>query len=184
MSGMLTDKTLRQFVTQVGDEHYVMTANVIAASAAQAVALGEACLQISLDYQVDTLDWHEVSTRIGQMGHIKETLLEWSNQEIHLPLAAEAGNAGAVNHRGLFDYLLEVGNLSIGAVKLLQEFRPLVYAQVADDLEITRKLLLGLAQAALNLLNSRLPQQPEPALVEEYEPARQKLEEQLALLTP
>jgi hypothetical protein len=185
MSGILTDKTVRQFVTQIGDEHYLMTASVIAASAAQAAALGEACLQLSLDYQVDTLDWPEVSTRIGQMAHLKETLLEWCNQDIHLPLplAPEAGNGSAINHRGLFDYLLEVGGLSVQAVKLLQEFRPLAYVQVADDLEITMNLLIGQAQAALRLLNSRLSQQPEPALAQEYEPARLKLAEQLAPLT-
>ena len=185
MSGILTDKTIRQFVTQIGDEHYLMTASVIAASAAQAAALGEACLQLSLDYQVDTLDWPEVSTRIGQMAHLKETLLEWCNQDIHLPLplTPEAGSGTTINHRGLFDYFLEVGRLSVEAVKLLQEFRPLAYAQVADDLEIAMNLLISQAQAALHLLNSRLPQQPEPALAQEYEPARLKLEEQLASLT-
>ena len=127
MSGILTDKTVRQFVTQIGDEQYLMTASVIAASAAQAAALGEACLQLSLDYQVDTLDWPEVSTRIGQMAHLKETLLEWCNQDIHLPLplTPEAGSGTTINHRGLFDYLLEVGRLSVAAVQLLQEVRPL-----------------------------------------------------------
>ena len=58
-----------------------------------------------------------------------------------------------------------------------------VVEDVADDLEIAMNLLISQAQAALHLLSSRLPQQPEPALAQEYEPARLKLEEQLASLT-
>ncbi len=81
MSPRITEKTIRQFMAEVGDAHHAMAGAVIAASAAQAAALGEACLQISLDNQVDKLDWTRVSARIEQMAHIKETLVEWCDED-------------------------------------------------------------------------------------------------------
>jgi hypothetical protein len=181
MTVFFVDKTLRQLVNQVSDEHYTMTATVIAASAAQAAALGEACMQISLDHQVDTLDWQDVMTRIEQMAHFKDTLLEWCNQEI-APQPGETTNGSQANSRGLFDYAVEVGQLSIQAAKTLQAFRPLVYAQVAGDLEVTINMLAGAARTALLLLD--VQQRAEPELFQEYEPALLNLETQINLLTP
>ena len=42
MSVQITDKTTRQFVAEVSDAHHAMAGAVIAASAGQATALGEA----------------------------------------------------------------------------------------------------------------------------------------------
>ena len=81
MSLQTSDKTIRQFITEVSDAQYAMAGAVIAAGAAQAAALGEACMQLSLDNQVDKLDWASVSARIEQMVHLKNTLLEWCNQD-------------------------------------------------------------------------------------------------------
>lgn len=175
MTVFFVDKTLRQLVTQVSDEHYTMTATVIAASAAQAAALGEACMQISLDNQVDTLDWHEVMTRIEQMAHFKDTLLEWCNQDIYGP-AAQPGEAAAPM-RGRFDYTFEVGCLAAQAANTLQEFRPLVYAPVAGDLEVTISMLAGAARTAWLLLDNYLRQAPD--LFQEYKPACLELAAQI-----
>ncbi len=51
-----TEETVRQFIEKVSDQQHSMVGAVIAASAAQVAALGEACMQISLDNQVDKLD--------------------------------------------------------------------------------------------------------------------------------
>ncbi len=72
MEQLITGQTVRQFIAKVSDQHHAMTGAVIAVSAAQAAALGEACMQISLDNQVDKLNWRDVTARIEQMLSLKK----------------------------------------------------------------------------------------------------------------
>lgn len=186
MKPSLTEKSFRQFIAEISDQHHPMTETVIAASAAQATALAEACMQISLDNQVDTLDWHDVTARIEQMAHIKNTLLEWCNQEIKPAtgyLAAES-NPDSDNPQELCDYSAEISRYSVEAAVLLQEFRPLVFEPIRNDLEMAIRLLTGTAQTAVLLLDSNLLGQPDESLIQEYEPLRAELQEQLNRLKP
>ena len=59
MEAASIEKTVTQFIAEISDQHNPMTGAVIALVAAQAAALGEACMQISLDNQVDKLNWQE-----------------------------------------------------------------------------------------------------------------------------
>ncbi|MCB0193707.1 MAG: cyclodeaminase/cyclohydrolase family protein [Anaerolineae bacterium] len=168
MDSHLIDKTVRQYVDGISDQYYPMTGSVIAVMAAQAAALAEACVQISLDNQVDKLDWQDVTTRIEQLAHIKSTLLEWSNQDISTgrtdnPPAADNGNQNA-----LFDYAVEIAKLSLEAAEKLQDFRPMTYASLKDDLEIAVYLLTSTAQTAALLLKHNLSTVSNPALTEPY----------------
>jgi hypothetical protein len=182
-----TEKSVRQFIGEVSDQHHAVTGAVIAASAAQAAALGEACLQISLDNQVDKLDWHDVTARIEHMLHIKNTLIEWCDQD-----AAAAAEYAALQEAGvelsgwriLCDSPAEISRLSIEAVKVLQNFRPLVFRGVEDDLELAITLLVGTARAGVLLLNSKLGRWPYPSLLHEYEPVLAELEQQIGQLSP
>ncbi len=187
MALQLTEKSLRQFIEEVSDQHHAMTGAVIAASAAQAAALGEACMQISLDNQVDKLDWHDVTARIEQMLHIKNTLIEWCDQEANATAEYTALEEAGVELSGwriLCDSPAEISRLSIEAVKVLQNFRPLVSEGVQDDLELAITLLVGTARAGLLLLDSKLEIWPYPALVQEYEPILAELEQQISQLSP
>ena len=123
MQPTLTEKTIRQFIDEVSDQHYPMTETVIAASAAQAAALGEACMQISLDNQVDTLDWQDVTARIEQLAHIKNTLIEWCNQDVGKLVSdvVQSENGDFVNPQELCDYSAEIGRYSVQAVMILQD---------------------------------------------------------------
>lgn len=67
---------------------------------------------------------------------------------------------------------------------ILQNFRPLVFEGVRDDLEMSLALLAGTAHAAMLLLDSNLRLWPEAALLDKYEPIRAELERQIHLLTP
>lgn len=188
MSPKITEKTIRQFVAEVSDAHHAMAGAVIAASAAQAAALGEACLQISLDNQVDKLDWTSVSARIEQMAHIKATLAEWCDQDAvaiseHVALR-EAGDQLS-GEQLLCESPAEISRLAIETARLLQEFRPLVFEQVQDDLEMAISLLTGSGRAAILLLDSNLRiWSDNPALLTEYEPILAELLEQVDQLTP
>jgi formiminotetrahydrofolate cyclodeaminase len=187
VSPRITEKTIRQFMAEVGDAHHAMAGAVIAASAAQAAALGEACLQISLDNQVDKLDWTSVSARIEQMAHIKETLVEWCDEDAvaiseHVALRETENQLNG--EQLLCESPAEICRLAIEAARLLQEFRPLVFEQVQDDLEMAISLLTGTGRTAILLLDSNLRiWSDNSALLTEYEPILAELERQLKQLT-
>jgi hypothetical protein len=185
MNPQIAERTLRQFVNEVSDQYYTMTGTVLAAIATQTAALAEACMQISLDKQVDKLDWPDVTTRIEQMAHIKDTLLEWCNQHT-TQMTGYMASAGYSSEpqQLLCDHAAEIGFLSVQAATVLQDFRPLVFEQVNDDLEMTLNLLVMVSKTAMLLLDSHLRRWPDEALLAEYEPIRATLEQQINLLTP
>ena len=182
-----TEKSIRQFIEEVSDQQYAMAGAVMAISAAQATALGEACMQISLDHQLDKLDWQDVTGRIEQMVHLKNTLVEWCDQDANAMAEyvtlREAGEEWS-GQRILCDSPAEISRLCLEAATMLQDFRPLVVEQVQDDLEMAVSLLAGTAQAAMLLLDSNLRIWPDPALLAEFEPIRLELEMQINQLSP
>ena len=187
MKSATTEQTLRQFISEITDQHHIMTGAVMAGSAAQAAALGEACMQISLDNQVDKLDWQDVTSRIEEMARLKDNLLEWCDQNTQAitdrtALREAGGDLGS--QRFWCESSAEIGRLSIEAATLLQDFRPLVFEQVRDDLEIAVNLSACIARTAMLLLDSNLLIWPNPILLKEYEPIRAELESQIAQLTP
>ena len=188
MTIQFTEKTIRQFVSDVSDAHHAMAGAVIAASAAQAAALGEACLQISLDNQVDRLDWTAVSARIEQMAHLKNTLVAWCDQDgatlVEYTALTDVGDP-ARQQRLLCESPAEISRLAVEGAAILQDFRPLVFEQVKDDLEMALRLLTGAGRAALLLLDSNLRIWADnPALQKEFLPILADLEEQLEQLSP
>ncbi|MBN1220742.1 MAG: hypothetical protein JXM69_17610 [Anaerolineae bacterium] len=171
----------------MSDQHQPMTAAVMAVAAAQVVALGEACMQISLDHQVDKLDWQDVSHRIEQMAAIKDQLLEWGEltaKAIIERTAAWKAEADVSDQQFWPESAAEISQLTINAAILLQDFRPLTFEMVQDDLEITINLLLSIARTAILSLENQFRRQPNVGLVEEYEPIRDALERQLEQITP
>jgi formiminotetrahydrofolate cyclodeaminase len=144
-------------------------------------------MQISLDNQVDKLDWQDVTARIEQMVHIKLSLIEWCDQDataINQFVALRESGQVATGERLLCESPVEIGRLCVEAAKMLEDFRPLVFERVQDDLEMAINLLAGAAQAAMLLLDSNLRIWPQPSLLKEFEPLRAELEQQIKHLTP
>jgi formiminotetrahydrofolate cyclodeaminase len=184
----VTELSIRQFTDEISDQHYPMTGAVVAASAAQAAALGEACMQISLDNQVDKLNWQDVTARIEQVAQIKHTLVEWVDQDAvatgeYLALQAAGDDLSGIQ-KILCDGPAEVGQLAIQVAQMLQDFRPLVFEQVQDDLEIAISLLTGAARTAMLVLDSNLRLWPDQPSLREYELFRTELEVQFGDLSP
>jgi|GEM_PF-560413 len=187
MQSGITTKTSRQFIDHISAQHHAMAGAVISVSAAQAVALGEACIRISLEHQPDTLDTNDVSNRAEQMADIKNRLAQWCNKDATAIAEFVALREVGEELKGqqlLCQAPAEISQLSIQAATILQDFRPLVSERVHDDLEMSITLLAGTAQAAMLLLDSNLRIWPEKALLNEYEPIRADLEQQIGQLTP
>ena len=187
MKHHITEKTVRGFIAEIGEQRHAMAGAVIAASAAQAVALGRACMQISLERQGDALDAADVADRIRRMTDVKDRLIEWCDRDavaIAEFVALREAGAELSGQQLLCHAPAEVSRLSLEAAASLQDFRLLVSEQVQDDLEMSICLLASTAQAAMLLLDSNLRIWPEESLLTEYEPVRAHLEAQIGRLTP
>jgi formiminotetrahydrofolate cyclodeaminase len=187
MKRQITEKTVHDFIAEISEQRHAMAGAVIAASAAQAVALGRACMQISLERRGDALDALGVAARIQQVTNIMDSLIEWCDRDAvaiaEFVALREAGDELS-GQQLLCHAPAQVGRLSVEAAASLQSFRPLVSEQVQDDLEMSISLLAGTAQAAMLLLDSNLRIWPEEALLGKYEPVRADLEAQIGRLSP
>jgi len=180
MSQSVTAQTLQQFTDHVSAQPHAMAGAVIAATAAQAVALGRACMQISRQLA-------GVDAPIAQMDSAQAALLNWCNRDA-VVIAEYVALREAGNELGgqqlLCDGPATISQLAIEAANRLQDFRPLVHEQVRDDLEMSLTLLVGAAQAAMLLLDSNLRHWPTPPLLTRYEPIRAGLEQEIRRLRP
>lgn len=186
MSKKVTEQTIHQFTDNVRNQRHAMAGAVISASAAEAVALGRACMQISLDKSNGTLDAGDVTARMARMDQIWTDLLHWCDRDAtaiaEFVALRDAGNTLA-GQQLLCDAPGQISRLSLDAAHLLQDFRPLVHDQVHDDLEMALTLLAGTAQAAMLLLDSNLRHWPDRPLLDQFEPIRTGLEQDIRQLT-
>lgn len=187
MADTMTQQPLEQFAGHVAQQGHAMAGAVIAASAAQATALGTACMRISLALGGDNLNAAAVTDRIEHMERIAASLLDWCNRDAtaigEFVALREAGNELA-GQQLLCHSPAEISRLAIESAKMLQDFRPLVHMQVRDDLEMALTLLTGTARAAMLLLDSNLRHWPEAALLEQFEPTLASLLREIHALTP
>jgi len=184
MDAHIQDMTLQQFVTAIGDQHQPMTGAVIAGSAMQVIALGEACVQISLDNQLDKLNWQEVSQRIQTLTDLRNQLITWCDHEktaISEYLTFLEDNS-LVSRTPLIESCTQIGQLTLQATKLLIEFRPLVYKDVHDDLEVTINFLTHLVFMAKALLRRRLQRWFDQGLHDKYTPIADLLDTEFQAL--
>lgn len=182
MKSYITERTVRDFIKIVSDEHYLLPGAVIAASAAQATALGEACMQISLENQVDILNWPDVTARIQQMVHIKNTLLEWADQDALTLVdynSDMSNGAKSTNRKVLAEGPLEMTRLILSATRLLQEFQPLAFQKLKEKSMVAVYLLMGAAQAAVHLVETRLQEWEDPHYLREYNSTVAQLKQQI-----
>jgi len=182
MPGNITEISARQFIAEVSEQQHAMAGAVIALSAAQAAALGRACMHITLTGQNQT-----GSDPLTRLGSIRDQLRDWCDRDAVAIAEFVALRQAGDELRGqqlLCDAPAQVCRLSIEAAVILQGFRPHVSERVHDDLEMSIRLLTGTAQAALLLLDSNLRIWPEPNLLAQFEPELQNLEQRLSQLTP
>jgi len=173
----ITRLKVNEFIQTVSNQNHAMAGAVIALSAAQATALGQACLRISLDHS-GSQD-QSAAAPIKALAAVKYQLLVWCNRDANaiaeLVALRDAGQELA-GQQLLCQAPAQVSQLSIKAGNILQAARPLVNDRVKDDLEMSISLLASAAQTAMLLLDSNLRIWPEPALLATFEPVLADLE--------
>lgn len=185
MDQITTDLSSAQFVFEVSSQTHAMAGAVIALSAAQATALGQACLNLSHE-ELDQSDL-PIDSKVNQLSQNLEELLQWCDRD-----ATAISEYGALREPGkhlarqqlLCQAPASVGQLSVEAAIILQDFRPNVVERVQDDLEMAISLLSGSAHAALLLLDSNLRIWPDPVLLTQFEPILETLADHIACLSP
>jgi formiminotetrahydrofolate cyclodeaminase len=186
MEPAVTTQTVFDFVQGVSQRRHAMAGAVIALSAGQAAALGQACVQISSDEELNPGPQSSESV-IERLSQINMELLQWSDRDAtaiaEYVALREAGNTLA-GQELLCSAPAEVCQIAIEAAKILQDFRPLVLEKVRDDLEIAISLLTGAAQAAMLLLDSNLRIWPDPVLGAQFEPILGELITEIGHLRP
>jgi formiminotetrahydrofolate cyclodeaminase len=183
---VLTEDSLRQFTSHIAGQGHAMAGATIAASAALACGLGEACVRISAlhleaaEQRTDALHAAEVLAAIrGQL----LALADEDGAAITAFAALREAGLELAGQERLCRMPIEMGSLAAEAAALLQDFRPLV-RKVQDDLEMAITLLAGATRAAGLLLDSNLRLWPEPVLLAKYEPELAGLRAQAAALHP
>lgn len=188
----VTEKTIGQFVAHVGNRRHAMAGAVIAAGAAEAAALGEACLRISRDELAAALertaaDVDVAGAAIETVHNARERLLALCDDDAGA-IGSFAGGDGVQDEAAARDHLChlpgEIGAEAVAVAATIQDFRPLVRPRVQDDLEMAIVLLHGAAHAAMLLLDSNLRIWPEPDLIRKHEPRRAALAKRIGQLAP
>ena len=142
---IITDHTIADFVEEVSQQQHAMAGAVIAASAAQAAALGLACMQISCEVEMGTA----VTQSIERMSHIQSELLAWCGRDadaIAEYVALRDAGETLAGQRLLCQGPAAVCQIAAEAARILQDFRPSVVERVRDDLEMSISLLAGAAR--------------------------------------
>ena len=186
MEPSITTQTVFDFVQEVSQRQHAMAGAVIALSAGQAAALGQACMQISHD-EGPNHSHQVVESPVERLAQIKMELLQWCDRDAtaiaEYVALREAGDS-LTGQELLCSAPAEVCRIAIEAANILQEFRPLVGEKVRDDLEMAISLLTGAAQAAMLLLDSNLRIWPDPALLAQFEPIQDELITEIGHLSP
>jgi formiminotetrahydrofolate cyclodeaminase len=182
----LTELNIRQFTEHVSTRHHAMAGATIAASAAMACSLGEACIRISIQHQ-DTESGREAAEKATErLDDIRQALLTLANEDgVAIAAFATLRDAGQEleGQELLCQLPVDMGVLTVEAATLMQDSRVLVQHH-QDDLEMAIRLLDGTARASSLLLDSNLRIWPESDLAAKFEPVLADLRAQFNALQP
>lgn len=181
----ITTQTVMQLINEVSNQDHAMAGAVTALSAAQALALGQACLRITRD--LDATTGEDAEKRIKDIAAIKHELLRWCQQDADaIAEFAALRDAGKeqTGKRLLCEAPAAVCRITVQAAETLQGFRAAVHERVRDDMEMSITLLAGAAQSAILLLDSNLRIWPEEDLLDEFEPVLAELLAEIEKLNP
>lgn len=169
-------RKVHEFIEEVSSQNHAMAGAVIALSAAQATALGQACLKISINLSDADSDLN--SPPIESLEMIKDELLEWCDRDANAIaefVALRQAGEELAGQQLLCQAPAQISKLSVGAAEILKNARSVVNERVKDDLEMSISLLAGTAQVAVLLLDSNLRIWPEQALLVQFEPILSEL---------
>ena len=182
---MLIDYSFHRLTAHIASAQTAMAGAAIAASAALACALGEACVRLNFDVLNDT-QREGAEGLAGRLAGVRaelEVLCDEDGEAITAFAALRAAGETLRGQERLCEMPVAMAQLAGEAAVSLQGFRP--HIQVArDDLEMAITLLAAAQRAAILLLDSNLRLWPEPGLLARFEPFLVGLRGQAAEVRP
>ncbi|MCP4211008.1 MAG: hypothetical protein GY764_05960 [Halieaceae bacterium] len=182
----LTKLSTRQFSNHISGQQHAMAGATIAASAALACSLGEACAGINAEKLENEDERREARDLAARVAITRRRLLELCDQDGEAITAFAALREAGQELKGqeqLCEMPVEIGQLAVAVARQLQAFRPIIQT-AEDDLEMAIRLLDGAARASTLLLDSNLRIWPDPVLSARFEPELAGLITQLDHLQP
>ncbi|MCO6449602.1 MAG: cyclodeaminase/cyclohydrolase family protein [Caldilineales bacterium] len=182
----LSSLPLTQFSGHVAAQGHAMAGATIAASAALACGLGEACVRISANRLQDAGMQRSAASVADRLAQLRLELLALADEDGGAITAFAALREAGQTLQGqelLCRLPVNMVELAVEAAMLLQDFRPLAVA-AEDDLEMAIRLLDGCARAATLLLDSNLRIWPEEDLLNGFEPQLAGLRRRLGRVQP
>ncbi len=183
----ISQYTIRNFVELVSEEKHAMAGAVITICAAQAAALGKACVGIS--QQSGILSRSDVKEIQEVLQELIDRLMTLADRDANA-IAEFVGKPESISDQdvermaGLCDLPFNVCSLTASAAILLQDFRPHAHFSIRDDLEMSINMLAASAKSAMLLLDSNLRIWSDKDVAKTYEPRLQELLVLLRNLTP
>ncbi len=168
----LTRHSIHQFSGHIAGQHHAMAGATIAASAALACSLGEACAGINAEKLEDEDERREARDLAARLAITRRRLLELCDQDGEAITAFAAMREAGRELKGqeqLCAMPVEIGQLAVEVAWQLQAFR-LIIQTAEDDLEMAIRLLDGAVRASTLLLDSNLRIWPDPVLLARFEP--------------
>ncbi|MCX7708054.1 MAG: cyclodeaminase/cyclohydrolase family protein [Anaerolineae bacterium] len=168
---MLTESTFRHLTAHIASARTAMAGATIAASAALACALGEACVRLNFELldEAGRRDAQDLAAQLSGARAKLESLCDEDGEAITAFATLRAAGETLHGQERLCEMPAAMAELATEAAIGLQGFRPFI--QVAqDDLEMAITLLDGVLRAAILLLDSNLRIWPEPVLLARFEP--------------
>lgn len=169
---MLTEHPFHQLTGHIATAPTAMAGATIAASAALACSLGEACLRLNLALLEAGPSRQRAAEDADRLAALRSQLAALADEDGAAITAFAALRAAGKTLQGqerLCQMPIETARLAGTAACLLQDFRPAI--QVAqDDLEMAITLLAAAQRAATLLLDSNLRLWPDPPLLMRFEP--------------
>lgn len=182
----ISELALREFTAHIASARAAMAGATIAASAALACGLGEACIRLNFDLLAAGAPRQRAADDADRLAMLRGQLIALADEDgaaITAFAALRAAGKTLLGQKRLCEMPVEMARLAIEAAGLLQAFRPAI--QVAqDDLEMAITLLAGAIRAATLLLDSNLRLWPEPPLLARFEPELAALRAEAGRITP
>lgn len=176
---------LAEFIEHVSQQNHAMAGAVIASSAAQAVALGKACMSISIN-QLELFN-PDMQYELGRLMVIQNQLTDYCDLDATAIAKFVKLRESGQELQGkeiLCDLPVKVSTSAINAANILMNFRPFVNERVKDDLEMSIKLLQGTASSAMLLLDSNLRIWTDELLHRKFEPVLTELLDSISNINP
>lgn len=187
VQSLLSYTTVRDAVARIGDHDHCQAGGAIALSGALAAALGQATANATRSALLSSGQDAAAQQMQAVMAYSRAEFLRLADADANAILefvALEERGAPLAGYALLCDGPRAMADLAIAAAQAMQTFRAHVCERSHDDLEFAITLMIGVARAALQLLDSNLRIWLLPVLLAEFDPHVGGLLQAIDALTP